>query len=255
MGDISEIRILLIVGCFVGIFAFLLVTIPEPLLPLEKRETASITYPQNWESGDLLYLSETWNMTSIDNTTDVDFELGGRNFNLLGSESVFSGPGIQLHESWFEWDIGPIQLFYAHEPCAWLDSTNYFVDADFQNVLLMESLDNQSYAPDERFIVRWTEHSQFKMYAILSYDTGTYANFEEAMDAGALGLWVGVQFDQTNTSYNAFDIVGMILFFSMPDIDPFLNAIISVPMWIAIAYVSFIIVLRAVGAVFGGGGA
>ena len=250
MGDISETRILIVVGCLVGIFAYLLVTIPQPLLPASERETASITYPDNWESGDLLYLTETWNMTDIAVDTDETFELGGRSFNLIGYDSALNGPSIQLHEYWYEWLV-----FYTHEPCEWLRNTNRFVDSDFPNALMMESLDNQSITQEERFIVRWTEHSQFKMYAILSYDTGTYASWELALDAGALGLWLGVQFDQTNTTYNAWDIIGMVLFFSMPDIDPFLNAIIAVPIWLGVAYISFILLLRAVGAIFGGGGA
>lgn len=248
MGDISETRILIVIGCLVGIFAFLLVTIPQPLLPASERETASISYPNNWESGDLLYLTETWNMTSIDNTTDVNFELGGRNFNLRGSETALNGPSILLFEYWYEWLV-----VYTNEPCQWMDSTNFFVDANFKNALLMESLDNQSITQDERLIVRWTEHSQFKMYAILSYDTGSYASWELAMDDSALGLWFGVQFDQTNTAFNAWDIIGMILFFSMPDVDPFLNAIIAVPMWLGMAYIAFILILRAIGAIFGGG--
>ena len=195
MGDISEIRILVVVSCLVGVFAFLLVSIPQPLLPASERETASISYPENWESGDLLYLTDTWNMTNIDNSTDEEFELGGRNFNLRGYDSAENGPYLVLFEYWFEWYV-----VYTNEPCQWLDSTNYFVDSDFQNALLMESLDNQSITQDERFIIRWTEHSQFKMYAVLGYDTGTYASWELALDAGALGLWLGVQFDQTNTA-------------------------------------------------------
>lgn len=255
MGDVSEIRILLVAGCLIGIFAYLLVTMPQPLLPASERETASITYPDGWESGDLLYLSETWNSTSISNTTDVEFVLGGRTHRLVGSETATNGPSIILFEYWYSWDLGPIKMFYKLEPCDWLDSTGYYVDADFQNALLMESLDNSSYSPDERFIGRWTEHSQFKAYIIFNFNQTAYPTWESAMDDGALNMWIGVQFDQTNTAYNSWDIVGMILFFNMPDIDPFLNAIIAVPVWIAIAYVSFILILRAIGAIFGGGGA
>lgn len=248
MGDISESRILILVATFIGIFAFIIVLMPQPLLPSSERDVASVSYPDGWESHDLLYIAESYN-TTVTNSTDIQFEFGGRSMRLTGSYSA-NGHSVILYEYWFEWLV-----MYRLEPCDWLDSTGYYYDANFQNALLMESLDNSSYTQDERFIGRWTEHSQFKVYIIFSFDTGTYSGWEDAMSKGGLSIWLGIQFDQVNTSYNAWDIVGMILFFRMPDIDPILNAILAVPFWVAVAYVSFILVLRAIGSVFGGGGA
>ncbi len=67
-------------------------------------------------------------------------------------------------------------------------------------------------------------------------------------------MWA-IEFDQVNTSANAWSIMSQILVFDLPEVNSIINILISVPIWIGIAYLSFIIILRVVGAIFGGGGA
>jgi len=50
-------------------------------------------------------------------------------------------------------------------------------------------------------------------------------------------------------------MIGMLFTASLPDVDPSLNYIIAIPLWICCSYLIFIFVLRIIGAVFGGGGA
>jgi len=66
---------------------------------------------------------------------------------------------------------------------------------------------------------------------------------------------IGINFDQTGTGYNAWDLIGMLLFFQLPDVHWIINILLALPFWVPVAYLTFIFILRAIGAIFGGGGA
>jgi hypothetical protein len=72
-------------------------------------------------------------------------------------------------------------------------------------------------------------------------------------------LWVlsGINFDQTRTTYDAWGLIEAILFFNLPSVlegtPAFIGYILSIIVWIPIIYVTFILLLRSIGALFGGG--
>lgn len=247
MGDISEYRGLLTAITFMGIFTLLLSLMPSQFYDeTAQAGLVNVTVPESWTSTELLYLAETYN-TTLGNATETDFDLGGRSFNLDGGVNTdLNVNTTMLFEFWYDW------IFFRTEvPCRWKNHLGQLVNSSHENVLWWEEIDAQ-YSQDERFIAEWDD---YQMYVTFSFDNSTYDSFEEAFYWGELGFWVGIQFDQINTSYNAWDIIGMLLFFSLPNVHPVINALIAIPIWIVIVYVSFILVLRVIGAVFGGGGA
>jgi hypothetical protein len=99
-----------------------------------------------------------------------------------------------------------------------------------------------------------------------SFNTSLYGDPQFAWDAQTGNptpddLWVltGVGFTQARSSYDAWGIVEALLFFNVPQIlegtPSFIGYLLSVITWVPIVYISFILILRAIGSVFGGGGA
>ena len=88
---------------------------------------------------------------------------------------------------------------------------------------------------------------------LFSYNQTLYSDVIDAWDNDAVYVLCGIHFDQAQTGYNAWDIIAQVLFFQMPDVHWFINALLAVPFWLGVAYIAFILALRAIGAVFGGG--
>lgn len=230
-----------------GIFGFLIASMPSQFI--SDPNVRQVNYPDTWDSSSMLYIAQSYNYTTLGNSTDLDFDLGGRTQNLLGSYSeALEVNTTYLYHVTYSW------IFFRQlEPCEWYTQEGLLINASHPNVIFWQEIDamyNQSDSP--MFKAIFTDYS---MYVIFEYNTTAYTTYEEAFHAGELSFWCGLQFDQTNTSYNAWDIIALLLFFSMPDIHPAINALIAIPLWIVIVYVSFIIILRVVGAIFGGGGA
>ena len=95
------------------------------------------------------------------------------------------------------------------------------------------------------------EHVEFVV--ILNFNDTLYSTPSDAWDSDELYVFTGIHFDQTQTTFNVWEIIGMLLFFGLPDVHFLINAVISIPLWCCIAYLSYILILRTIGALFGGG--
>lgn len=96
-------------------------------------------------------------------------------------------------------------------------------------------------------------HAKISMY--MAFNTTKYDDIGDAFVDGGLSVMVGVGFDQINTSMNVWSIFSSLFFFHLPMIHPIINTFLTFGLWIAFAYIAGILVLRVIGAVFGGGGA
>jgi hypothetical protein len=81
---------------------------------------------------------------------------------------------------------------------------------------------------------------------MFGYNTTSYDNCTQAYENDALGIWLGINFDQVNTQYNAWNLISMILFFQMPDVHPLINVIIAIPIWVTIAYLVFTLITKLI---------
>lgn len=90
----------------------------------------------------------------------------------------------------------------------------------------------------------------------ITYNQTAYGTVEDAFDNQALYFIFGIEWSQKGTSQDAWSLISDVLLFRMVgglEENWFIYAFISVPMWLAGIYISFIIVLRVIGALFGGG--
>jgi len=85
--------------------------------------------------------------------------------------------------------------------------------------------------------------SHFQMDGSFNYNETTYSSVEDAWDHYGLDFCSGIEFDQMATGLNAWDLIGMVLFFKIPNIHPIFNYMIAVPIWVSIVWLSVALII------------
>lgn len=251
MGDISETRLLVTIGTYLGVAVIIIGLIPYQFL-VPDYEGATIEVPEDyWAAISLEKYATTWNYT-LDGI-DVDFfqfgnygkqkELGGNTFIFIYAEANGS--------------IGLPIFWVVHVDFWWIFITGQH-DMNIVNIggisrgisLDRDELDADYSADILKYIIS-CDHTQLDCF--FAFDTDLYSTPSEAFDHEALSMLIGITWDQVQTSQSAWDIIAMLLFFQLPEIHWFINAILAIPIWLGIAYLSYILILRTIGAIFGGG--
>jgi hypothetical protein len=189
--------------------------------------------------------SSTHNFTLPNYDSTFDFDLGSLKFRVhIGTAPFGALPftvGFQHLATWIiTYPDGNYEMYLTS------DSTSY--GTSIQNTDL-DALFNQN--KSLKFTLRFQELATTFW---LSYNTTKYSNVTAAWQGNELYGLVGASWDQAQTSYNAWDLIGGLLFYKMPDVDYTIDLLMKIPIWSCIAYVAYILILRAIGAVFGGGG-
>lgn len=197
---------------------------------------------EGFEAIDMQSFAETWNSSLDGGVLNIqNIDIGGHDFDIWSSS--ISGEMQMYH--WDYWWIFPVGKHYM----TWTDKRG----TNCGDTLTSEELE-ANYEVGEAIEFK-VSCPHFFVKSFFNFNTTLYDSPTEAWDADALWILVGINFDQAQTGFNAWAVIGMLLFFSLPEIHWFVNALIAIPIWAAIAYISFILLLRAIGAVFGGGGA
>jgi len=244
MGDISEIRGLVVIFSFIAVFVIIIGLIPSQFL-IADYEGRTIDVPDYFEAIDLLFYIDTWNQT-LDDSGSLQggyyiytFVFGGHNLRLLDRVN----PQLWMQHYWY-WLFFPT----GHHYMKWLNTKGVSRGTD----LTPSELDSDYTEGNIRYRVKC---SHFQMDAFFGFNETTYSSPSDAWDNNELALLLAIEFDEATTSINAWSLISMLLFFQLPDVHWIINALIAIPLWIAIAYLAFIMILRTIGAVFGGGGA
>lgn len=245
MGDISEIRGLVVVGTFLGVFALLTALLPYELYTAgDDRRTIDV--PEYFEAIDIQNFTSTEQFTINNSLNDWCFKIGGHDVMFFIGYPL--GTEIRI-DHFFTWWI----FQHGFHSMKWYDSSGARVSYEhslYHELLPISVLDEHDYG--EVYKLK-CEH--FYSSVVFGYNQTAYSSHVEAFNDEALAVFFGVGFDQMGTSYNAWDIISMVIFFQMPNVHWIINAIIAIPIWIAVSYISFILILRAIGGIFGGGGA
>ena len=240
MGDISELRGLIVAIVFLGTFSFLVVMIPSQFLVSSQEYARNI--PPQFSAFDLQYYTETYNQT-VGTGGVFEWTAGGWDWYSVQGFDYFA---LSVKEYWWVFWINNIPMHFK-------DTSG----VDQGTVLTAMILDN-AYAGSEqslKYTCQNPERPELSCTLFFGFNTTKYLVPSTAWENGELYMLQAFGFDQMNSSVNAWNLIGAVLFFQMPEIHPVLNVLIALPIWITIAYISYILILRAIGAVFGGGGA
>jgi hypothetical protein len=239
-GDLAELRGLLVVVTFLSITVLLVSMIPGEFV-VGSTDNRQVAVPEDYSSSEVMAIASSYNFT-IGPHVDEDFSLGGHDFRLYDNAmGSIPGDGITMYHGWTEWWI-----LHTHDFVRWYDQQNIARDNGpgfmaWPYLLSFQTID------DIGVNTTWTvqcEHVTVK--AMFGYNTTAYDNCTHAYENDALGIWLGINFDQVNTQYNAWNLIQLILFFQMPDVHPMINMIIAIPIWITIAYLVFTLITKLI---------
>lgn len=257
MGDISEIRGLVVVVTFLGSLVLLIMWIPPQLFSAGDYHEVAIpeifegfdiynfvdtaNTPMNETQGWVYPLDNSWYICEPDDDGEGDPEIGGRNVNMWYKRANESGLAVK-HEHLYGAFIFTFSHFQEHYNRHGINMGTSLEVEEIQ----ANSEDNQT----SRFKV---ECRHFHMTAIFNFNATKWGNFTDAWNHNELYVFHGIDFDQLSTGYNAWDLISRLLFFQLPEVNPYINALIAIPIWVASVYVVVILIMRAMGALFGGG--
>lgn len=262
MGAMAELRPIIVIGTFMAIVIILIGIIPSQMFGSQSPELSTIPSNTSWSS--ILATNDTmsYNLTGGDhNFGNKDF--GGWHLNLFEMHDGSFKPVLlmQVADAWYFY-------FYNKEDFLWtlVNQTviSIFVNVydpigtwpwQQHNVLKISVLDNLT-SGNGTLPIFYLKSSRATIMAYLVYNQTAYAYPSLAYNAGNMVIVLGIDFNERNTQINAWTVIGALLTFQLiPNCDAVISLIIEIPMWLAEIYVVFILVLRVIGAVFGGGGA
>lgn len=254
MGDISELRGLVFCVSFLGLLVLLYLWMPAQLFTSE--EYRDVEVPDIFEGIDVYSFADTDTFTMNETGGfDPPLESSYYVYELDDGDGYFGGHDIDF---WYK-DANESDHFVKNQHLYSVFLIILVHDMNFydHNGVNLGTLLNVSDIEDNsldnytsRFNVK-CEHLSYT--AIFAYNATLYGNFTHAWDYHGLNVFCGISFDQVSTSYNAFDLIGKLLFWQLPEVETHVNAIISLPIWASICYLVYIFILRTIGAIFGGG--
>jgi len=255
MGDISELRGLAVVISFLGILILLINYIP-PQFYVESYEGRTVVVPDEFGAENMIAIAYNWTLT-LDDSGSLQYyplspplngwfyyyiiqDIGGHNLALFDRQASRE---LVVYHYWSGQQISLIHRF------DWANMET----GENRGVSLTDSEIDVDYNQESMKYRLTCAQNDLRLVALFAFNETLYSLPSDAWDANALKVLIGVEFDQVLTTMNAWGLIGMLLFFQLPGIHPIINAIIALPLWICIAYISFILILRTIGAIFGGG--
>jgi hypothetical protein len=240
MGDISELRGLVVIVSFIGITALLMSMIPAEFFTANS-ERRQVSVPEYFDVSSLESAKYTYNFT-VNKYEIEDWSLGGYDWKFIASFDVNS-LDLSKKNYWWIIPIGSTTMKWRST-----DGIEYGIH------LTKQILDTEySKGKGIKFLCEGIGEPSVGCSFYFAFNNSKYTLPSKAWENDELYALQAMSFDQVNTSTNAWDLIRQIMFFQMPDVHPAINAIIAIPIWVATVYIAFILILRVVGAIFGGG--
>jgi len=249
LGDISEYRGIIVIGSFLACFSILsgLMYSAYALVPADYRELETPGYV---DVQDVLKYNYSDTVTVI--LTD------GGTFLYPEDSGIQEFGGWYIMQWWWE-PSGTVHLtsfrrYGRFGPFYWKIEDGDFINDDPRNLGLSLSSDQMQTDYDKYDQMHYlVEFDVTQINIHLFYNTTAYTTVYNAWENANLTCIWGITWDQVKTAYSAWDIIGMVLWWQLPNTDIYTQALISTPIYLAFAYIAFILILRAIGAIFGGG--
>jgi hypothetical protein len=244
--EMPPLKPFIFVITLLAIFGILVVTIPYGFLA-ETEEYDTQTLPEGkFKISDLQSYASTWiyvlnetggqeySLLGVDaDLYCVELEIGGHDFNFIYSQANETNKYVFFeHKYTIWWFFGTSHLM------EWINKLGVSRGGSLSGANLEADYDTA--LPYE------VSCSHTHLDVSFDYDEETYSNIEDAWNNHALSVFVGIDFDALATGLNAWDLIGMILFFQTPDVHPILNYMIGVPIWACIAWLSISIIIAII---------
>jgi len=209
---------------------------------IEARQYSS---PEDFDISDIMAYSNIYSLTfnyTMDSPYHIDADDSGIGHDLWLQLDKY---WISLDHFWYWFSI-PVG-FHDME---WYDADHtekISYQEAYMEKLDIETLDDYAYGS-----TFWMECKHLQLKIAFSYNTTTYSSHLDAFDNEALAMVVSVEWEIEKTTYNAWDLIGMLLIFNMPDVHPLINALLKIPLWACIAYLCYVLIIKVIPLIPGG---
>ena len=251
--SIAELRGLITAITFLGVFVLLIAWIPPEFYQAGTARNVGI--PDVFESIDVWAYAETFqyqmNETgggTIGNKyyiTNTGLDIGNRDFTFYYSKANLTEHELKMQHNWY-WLIFP-----QAENLEWISiKTNEDRGKLLDDVEMEVDGENQTEAVK---IAKYRAKTKnFQYVAFFQYNSTKWGNFTQAWNHHELYFFWAVNFDEINTSFNILQLIGMLVFFQLPDVNMYLNAIIAIPFWVTVAYLVVVLFVKVIPFIGGG---
>jgi hypothetical protein len=248
-GNLAELRPLIFICAFVGM-TVLLVSLMVSESPTMFSGASAGSSATGTDSTNPLNIV-AWNQTYILNITDPHanyyFVVQGWNIavecmDILNSHCI----AMHTYDYWwiFNWNI---DHFKWYEQNGTEVSTPGY-QAQWLNMYTLDS----DFAANKPLTYN-AKNSKTMMQVTFAFNTTAYSKPSLAYSAGDLRMIFNMNLSERNTSLNALTFISGLFTFSLPGMPFVVNAIIWIMIFPALMYLSFIFVIKMLGAVLGGG--
>jgi hypothetical protein len=151
-------------------------------------------------------------------------------------------------EVWGYWGAGEKVLYFNH---IWMDWI-------FRNGHAIEGLNNVGYGFDKTEILNsWDPNKNYSYiqgqcacgtiyFCYMTYNQTKYQSMGQAIDAYDIEMLIGVGIKDAVAKINAWNIIGALLIFQLPDINPVLNFFIALPFYAGMGVMIYVLILMAI---------
>jgi len=234
----GEIKVFITVITFLGSFALLVSMIPGQFA-VQSKTYRQVSVPEYFEAIDIQCFAETKNLTvPAYDEFGLDCSVGGWELKIYPYYSDLANiHELQLKhvDRWWIFVVGEHHLTWRRKT----DGINLGIQLDKDELL-------NAYDADKGLAEFTVSCEHLTAYVAFAYNTTKYENIVEAWANSELWMLIAIGFDQVNTSTNAWNVIGKLLFFQSPDVHPAINALIAIPIWAAVAITIYILILKAI---------
>ena len=247
-GNLAELRPLVFIVSFVGLSVLLIgwMVTETPTLFLGADSGSSSTGTSSQNPSELMAWNETYTL-NITDTFGYTFKVGGWNVRFEKWTSTHSFY-METYDAWwiFNWNFDPFRWFKDG-----LDVTHVYSGQPNPERLDVSQLDSDF--AKGKGLGYDAKNSRTQFSVSFAFNTTKYAKPSDAYDGNEMYLMFNVGYDERNTNINLLGFISGLFTFSLPGLPVQVNLIIWLMIFPSLAYLVFIIVLKIIGSVFGGG--
>lgn len=239
----------LVILVLLSTFTLLVLTIPYDFYVLAK-EYRQQDIPEYFEALDLSMYANTY----VINITDDDYEEHwgpdetGHHMKFSAWTDIpgywgFGSGHVMINEHYYKfwiWNTG----YHRQE---WITKNGISRGLSLQD----EDID-LDFNKDTDIAEYSVKCKHFEMNAWIHYDSETFSCSKDAWDNydsepfNGISILFAIDFDEMGTGMNAWNMIGMILFFQMPQVHLILNLLIAIPLWVCIAWLTFAFIIAVI---------
>lgn len=255
-GNLAELRPLIFIASFIGLTVLMVgwMVTESPILFIGADPGGSSTGEGSTSPMSLLAWNETYVLNLTNNMPPpFQFEIG--NWKMIVQKYVPpTGPGlsVETYESWwvFTWNFDPFRWYKDGNEVSVPGHTLAYGDMFFIEPSRLDSDFTNEGTSGLKYTIK---NTRTQMDVSFAFNTTLYDNPSDAYSANDIGLIFDIDWNERNTSVNAISFISGLFTFSLPGVPIYVSVILWVMMFPPLAYLTFIFVIKVLGAVFGGG--